>query len=642
MRRSSLQSVVASAFAVAVFASAGPAAAEGSLWLAGEGLRVARDASRSLLSRGEGNPLAPPGADARLGALRGETVAFSAIVEASGEPLDGVTIEVEPAGAPQQAGPSITVTRLVEHYVEVRVRSRNEQRPDESLGWLPGARPPDAEMLGWIPDALIPLSHAPPWAPYPLAVPAGQTRAVWVDLFVPEQAAPGEHRFVVRASAPRLGEIAARALTVTVKDALLPYRAASALVYYDPEELQSRLGETDAPERQLWQLLHAHHLDALPGGLTNVEAARRLGHMLDGSLFTGAHGYHGPGVGVTPAAVALGAYGELGEARPESLARVRELLPLVGGTGQDLFLYAVDETCDSPRGPDWRRAIQAEPPLRSIAVGHTCSEDPRKQDVDLVMMSAQGFQTRAAAEARDAGKKVWIYNGQLPHAGTFMLDAPPTSLTLNGWIASAYEVGRWFYWGSTFWGDGNKGGRGPVDPFTQPESFHNKDGDACLLDGLLVYPGIQKGAFAARSLGLSGVVPSMRLKALRRGIEDAGLVALARATAPAATEQILARVVPAALDDADADGKTPFELSAQKLAEARDELRALAAPGASLDEAAAAVELRAAASRRRETSTPAVSVSGGRKVVTWVIGGGGLVITAVMVALFLRKRRSSD
>ncbi|MEJ7734162.1 MAG: hypothetical protein WKG00_33830 [Polyangiaceae bacterium] len=163
-----------------------------------------------------------------------------------------------------------------------------------------------------------------------------------------------------------------------------------------------------------------------------------------------------------------------------------------------------------------------------------------------------------------------------------------------------------------------------------------------MLDGLLVYPGVQKGAFAARSLGLSGVVPSMRLEALRRGIEDAGLVALARAAAPAATEQILARVVAAALDDAGAGGETRFELSAQKLAEARDELRALATPGGSLDEAAAAAELRAAATRRRETSTPVVSVSGRRKVVTWVIGGGGLVITAVMVARFLRKRRSSD
>lgn len=620
------------------------ARAEGSLWLASEGLRVPRDASRSPLARGEGNPLARPGADARLGALRGETVAFQAIVEASGEALEGVTIEVEPAGTPPGGGPAIAIDRLVAHYVEVKVRSRNEQRPDESLGWLPGARPPDTEALGWIPDALVPIAHAPAWAPYPLAVPAGQTRAVWVDLFVPEEAPTGEHRFVVRASAPRLGEVAARALTVTVGGARLPFRAASALVYYDPDELSRRLGESDAPaaERQLWQLLHAHHLDAIPGGLNTVEAARRLGHMLDGSLFTQAQGYKGPGVGVAPAAVVLGAYGELGDARPESLARVRELLPLLGGTSQDLFLYAVDEQCQSKRGPDWRRAIQAEPPLRSIAVAHTCSEDPRKQDVDLVMMSAQGFQTRAAVEARDAGKKVWIYNGQLPHAGTFMLDAPPTSLTLNGWIASAYEVGRWFYWGSTFWDDGNKGGRGPIDPFTQPESFHNSDGDSCLLDGLLVYPGIQKGPFSARSLGFAGVVPSLRLKALRRGIADAGLVALARNTSPQAAEKVLARIVPAALDDADPGGKTPFELSAARLAEARDELRALAAPGAVLDEAAAAGELRAAATRKRETSTPIVSVSGGRKVITWAVGIGGLIVSAVMVALFLRKRRSSD
>ncbi len=37
------------------------------------------------------------------------------------------------------------------------------------------------------------------------------------------------------------------------------------------------------------------------------------------------------------------------------------------------------------------------------------------------------------------------------------------------------------------------GGHGAVDPFTTAESFHNADGDASLLDGLLVFLGRYAG-----------------------------------------------------------------------------------------------------------------------------------------------------
>src|SRR5262249_46482699 len=145
---------------------------------------------------------------------------------------------------------------------------------------------------------------------------------------------------------------------------------------------------------------------------------------------------------------------------------------------------------------------------------------------------------------------VWVYNGAMPRAGTLLLDAEPVSLRVDGWIAATRPVGRWFLWETTFWSDDNRGGRGPVDPFTKVESFHNNHGDVALLDGLLVYPGTQVGAFASRSLGFPGVFPSIRLKNLRRGIEDAGYFALARANNPAEADAIARRLVPRALDEA--------------------------------------------------------------------------------------------
>lgn len=581
--------------ALSISAIAPAAATEVSVWIADEGLRVRRDETNSPASRGEGNPIWQPGAGVHVTALRGETVAFQVIVEARGAAVEGATVEIEPTGGPSRVGP--VVTRLLEHYVAVRTRSRNDARPLESLAWTPAARPPDAEVVGWVPDALLPIEHAPAWCPYPLQVPAGQTRAVWVDLWVPEEAAPGEHRHVVRVAAPG-GELAAIELTVSVASAKLPYRAASALLYYDAEKLERRLGELDAPERQLWQLFHAHHIDALASGLVSEAQARRLAPMLDGSLFTPAHGYRGPGPGVPPAAAGIGMYGVLGDPRPEALERVREVVTLAPNSVDDLFVYAIDETCDSPRGPGWRALLRGDPSLSRVRAAHTCSEDPRSQDVDLVMMAGQGFATRAAAEARRRGQAVWIYNGQLPRAGPMMLDAHPTSLTLNGWIASAYDVGRWFYWESVFWDDDNRGGRGPIDPFVTAETFHNRDGDACLYDGLLVYPGKQRAPFAAHSLGFAGVFPSMRLKALRRGLQDAALFALARAASQKSADAVLVRIVPAALDDAPLDAATPFSTSAADLAAARAELRKLIPDHFTLEPSAAVEMLRASAASR--------------------------------------------
>jgi hypothetical protein len=580
--------------ALSIVAIRPAAAADVTVWIADEGLRIRRDETGSPASRGEGNPMWQPGSGVRIAALRGETVAFQVIVEARSAPVESATVEIE-AKSGSRGGP--VVTRLLEHYVEVRTRSRNETRPLESLGWTPAARPDDEEVVGWLPDALVPIEHAAAWCPYPLQVPAGQTRAVWVDLWVPEHATPGEHRHVIRVAANG-GELAAIDLTVSVASAQLPYRAASALVFYDPKKIERRLGELDLPERQLWQLFHAHHIDALASGLVSEAPARRLAPMFDGSLFTTAHGYHGPGAGVPPAAAGIGMYGVLGDPRPEALERVREVSSLVGNSVDDLFVYAVDEICNSPRGPGWRALLRTDPSLSRVRAAHTCSEDPRAQDVDLVLMAAQGFATRPAAEARRRGQAVWIYNGQLPRAGTMLLDAPPTSLTLNGWIASAYDIGRWFYWESAFWDDDNRGGRGPTDPFVATETFHNADGDACLYDGLLVYPGKQQAPFAAHSFGFAGVLPSLRLKALRRGIQDASLFALARAASQRSADSVLARIVPAALDDAALDATTPFSTSAAELAAARAELRQLIPDHSQLERNAAVEVLRASAASR--------------------------------------------
>lgn len=505
---------------------------------------------------------------AHLEALRGEHVAFQIALETD-TPLEQLELRVGALVGP--AGARLSVDAFVEHYVEVRARSRNARLAD-SLAFTAHARPSDASTLGLVPDALVPLALAQPWVGPNDRVPAGQRRAFWIEAFVPEDAQPGGYRVQaeLRASGAVLGEVA---LELEVLPPRMPYQATRFFAYYERKTLERRFVEVDRVERELWQALHAHHVDAVTM-LLEPSDVERIAGALDARWFTPAHGYLGPGRAEPPSVVFFGAYGLLGEPSPDALARAEalELVTRRHHRGGEHFVYAIDETCDSPWGPTWKRLLAARPEL-GLGVVHTCHEDPRSQDVDLVMQPAQAFRPGLAREARASGREVYVYNGQLPYAPPLMLDAPATALTLSAWIAAAYEVGRWFYWETTFWDDGNRGGLGPRDVYADPESFHNADGDAALLDGLLLYPG-RGHATGTRSLEVDAVLPSLRIKRLRRGIEDSGLLALATLElGPERVAELVRGLVPAAFDELGPGEPSSFDFEPARHAELRAALR---------------------------------------------------------------------
>ena len=114
-----------------------------------------------------------------------------------------------------------------------------------------------------------------------------------------------------------------------------------------------------------------------------------------------------------------------------------------------------------------------------------------------------------------------------------------------------------------------------------------------------MYPGRQQGKFAASSLGTDAVFPSIRLKAVRRGIQDAGLIALAARERPEETARLIARALPSALDEADLTRRASWETAPLSFEAGRAALRALVTRDAPMTDA----EIRAAfddlAERRR-------------------------------------------
>jgi hypothetical protein len=601
-------------------------------------IRVRRDDQQTAVATGQVLPLA----DGRvtLTALRGETVAFQVIIFDQ-SPLPGAAaIAVAPFADP--SGPRVELWR--QHFVTVQERSRNERRPDESLGWSAGARAPDDAMLGEVPDALIPLTIDD------RPRPSSTWEAFWVDLFVPEAATPGPH--ATTASVTVGGALSARfTLAVDVKAAVLPYRAVSAFAFYEPARLEQRIGDGPAAERQLWQLLHAHHLDAL-APLTAVADVDRLADVFSGALFSAEQGYAGPGMHQPPAVAALGAYGQLGDPTPATIATVRTMVERLArlapsssdathAAAPELFLYAVDEDCASPRAADWKKALGGLALALPVAVGQTCAQPPAQQAADVALIPGPSFTRDLVGAARAAGRRAWIYNGALPRTGTLLLDAPPRGLLVNGWIAALTDIDRWFYWESTFWNDDNPGGHGAVDPFVNPATFHNRDGDTALGDGLLVYPGRQRAPFAGDSFGFAGVFPSLRLKLIRRGIEDAGYLILAAREHPVEATRIAAQAVPALMDEAAADQPASWDAATDegrpRFARARAALGALIARGDPLtaDQRARIVERLA---RQRRAEVP-VALTRRQRWSRTAAGAAALAVGLIAFALVVGRAR---
>ncbi len=191
-------------------------------------------------------------------------------------------------------------------------------------------------------------------------------------------------------------------------------------------------------------------------------------------------------------------------------ARARHIAEVIGraGGGRPRFLRAVT---DAPR--------------------------PSYGDVFDVYISPKSFAW--SLETRKArGERFWTYNGRPPEAGSMILDTDGAALRTWGWIAERYDIELWYAWEGLYFSDRyNRGGA--TDVMVDPVTFDERSrggSDFGNGDGLLAYP---------------GPLPSLRLKALRRGLEDRLLVrALVVCGGVEAARRIVRRMVPRALGEA--------------------------------------------------------------------------------------------
>jgi len=542
-----------------------------------------------------------------LRAVRDETVAFQLIVRRLADTAPD-TIRVDAGAWRGVAGATSSIHEdlFAAHYVRI-----------ENGAYTSGPNSIVLPTPANYPDALVPRERACPGSGIagvnvpglatgaPLfervALPgADRNQALWFDVHVGADTAAGryERELVLEAGETRL----LLPIRLDVIDAKLPTTPSiDALAeVYRPYAFE---GIGRDPSDPAWQAMarcyqqfaHRHRLvfveraGDVPTGATLADYARIYGPALDGTLFTPANGYDGPGQGApvavwrTPWRQAIdgtvaNALPERAVTRLEGLARDwAALASRQGWRDTRWFAYVFDEVDgprqgwpeDAPRGEGAtpvdiasrrqylarvhesmrrvQRALDTGSPADPIDLMWTSHSNPSfwtddaaldlRGTIRLWTPNAHAADTDFLGERVAAGDRTWFYHSGHPAIGAHAINLPGTDMRSWGVAGARYGRQGQLLWAVNF--------GSATEPYADP-TWNAQDDRVG--NGLMVYPGNELPDIGYPAV--PGPVPSMRLKAWRRGLQDAELWFLARARDPAESERLIRALVPRAFTDA--------------------------------------------------------------------------------------------
>jgi MYXO-CTERM domain-containing protein len=421
---------------------------------------------------------------------------------------------------------------------------------------------------GRYPDPLVPLRD--PWAEgevgvaAPFDLPAGETRALYVDVDVPLEAAPGRYEGSLVLSVEGEQD---RELTValTVWPFALPQDKTVATSFGFSSNLPRRFhGGPDGEEsedygeilRRYHQLMHDYRIDptGLPGSVSFELDAHgavlepdwsaydaELEPFLEGDLFDdGAPvtrfnvGHFRPGSG----------QGELSEEQWGAAARMLSEHLEERGWWERAYVYSTDEPYYNggdatyeqihhdvgvlhERAPLWDGHVLVTSPYNAIVDGDIDIWCPVTPMYDAWFFGPL-YEGRAFYEERRAmGEELWFYvcNANFPPYAGYDID------TALGYEPRMVKWGTWYegatgflFWRVNYWIDD--------DPWNVWANFayfgdmFGRNGD-----GVLLYPGDHDGTAAPlgspEGVSIDGPIASYRLAQIRDGLEDWELFLLA-------------------------------------------------------------------------------------------------------------------
>jgi len=526
-----------------------------------------------------------------LHAARNETVAFQLLFRRISEAAQDDVADIAPEPWRLLQEPSAKQARVDQqlfyaHYLQI----------DEG-GYSWG---PKTEVLPWpaaYPDALIPIhepcdASSPLLSSLPLARGPMQNQAVWVDTYIPSETPAGLYRQDV---VVRIGEHQATVTVdwqvheVTLPDEPTIDAIGEIYLAYGVEGAGFDIREPAwrALAQCYQKLAHQHRMvfiERFPKGISAErlpDYVETFGPALSGELFTESNGYFGPGQN-TPVTVWRPPWPQridMAVDEPISKQALTEttrlasawqsLVQTQGWTSPQYFAYVFDEV-DGPPAPGVtaqehrsyvemtheqmglvQQAIDAGADEQAIDLIWTSHSNPAQWQGDPALdLSGRVRLWAPNASAADPdflqkrmqlGESAWFYHSGHPAIGAHSINASGIEMRSWGVIGARYGFDGQLMWAV------NLGSQS--EPFAQPSY---KPGDDRVGNGVLVYPGHQLPQLATQLTDMDlrsspGPIPSMRLKAWRRGLQDAEIYKLAAARQPEQARALIEALVPRAL-----------------------------------------------------------------------------------------------
>ncbi len=463
---------------------------------------------------------------ARILGGRNELVAFQVVVESDDAGINGLQAALprltERAGdaaityAPPGDDPSESLGRPIQIFTE---NYMNVEEPSQAR-WVfdPGSPAAPEDPTGWKPVQLVPENARPERGGLPINVAPRRNQALWIEVYVPRGLPLGMYDGAVELRAG--GGLRRLPVELEVFDFELPDKGSlAAMVYFEPDQVVRYHGRalTDRFQR----FAHRHRIELVGAYSTSSLAAAR--GRFDGSDFTAARGYDGPGAGVGNTIAPASFYGpgtaydERASAWASSDAWMTSLA--ANAPGARTFLYMPDEPGPSQYDRIHTIAdnLHSNPgPGRALPIFVTRSyASDLDGAIDIWCSSAAGFQPARAVTERAKGKQYWFYNGTRPETGAIIIDAPATEAR---WRHNFQKQGErdQDVWSSSITFD-NRGQ--PGKPLSSQGFIHG--------DGVLLYPG-EEVLHPLQDRGIAGPIGTIQLANLRRGLQDHLYLSLAR------------------------------------------------------------------------------------------------------------------
>lgn len=471
-----------------------------------------------------------PRRQANLAAAKNEWVGFQVLIRSS-EPVPEVSLSLSWLMGPYDATIEKQHIRIYrQHQIEIaKGTHRNE-----------------AFRPGWYPDPLIPSVHpltgatlsGGKYTAMPFDLPANQTHGFFVDVYVPPTVPAGQYvgqiRMEFAAASPQVILIP---VILQVWDFTLPETPAMATAFGAPAQRlrsyyakRAKAGLEKPPED--WkavdeicaQLASEHRMNASPPGewlaMKRVDSGYELPEEAVSQLRDWIDRYH---VNAIQIPSPVGRVKDPAESPAELrawLAAWDEAIRKIDRPHVLFYIYLKDEPNDKEAYEfvrHWGKPIrEAGTKVKVLVVEQTLTQDPSWGDlygaVDIWCSLFPLYDEVTAKQRQALGEIMWAYTALCQgkrKSPWWHIDYPLLHYRVPAWICWRYGITGLLYWGGMVYWDQVD------DPWTDANTYRPGSPEQLLTfngEGTLVYP--------ARPCGFDGIVPSLRLKALRDGLED--------------------------------------------------------------------------------------------------------------------------